>query len=387
MIFTPVQFGPLAMKNRIIRAAAFEGMCYQHSVSDDLLRYHTSIAAGGTAMTTLAYAAISKEALSFPNQLLLSDDKIRELKNFTDDIHQHNCAASIQIGHCGNMAKSAITGIRPISASAHINLYGPTFPRKASLSDIHRIVADFGKSVALAANSGFDAVEIHAGHGYLISQFLSPYINKRTDEFGGTPEKRMKFMTMVMEEVMKQADYKIAVLVKLNMFDGFKGGMQVEDSMPVAQRLQEIGVHGIVLSAGFVSRAPMQVMRGKMPSGIMAHGIKNRVEKFLVRYASPFLIPAVDFKENYFLEPALEFRDKLKLPLIYVGGIKNEINIKEVLNHGFEAVQVARALISDPDFVNRMKSQEAFRAHCDTCNECIAHMYTSKIQCKFNRTL
>jgi 2,4-dienoyl-CoA reductase-like NADH-dependent reductase (Old Yellow Enzyme family) len=387
VIFTPVQFGPLTLKNRVIRAAAFEGMCYGHSISDDLLRYHESIAGGGTAMTTLAYAAVSKEALSFPHQLLLDDNKLNELKQFTDLIHKHNCAASIQIGHCGNMAKSSIIGMRPVSASAHFNLYGPTFPRKASLADIKRIVNDFGNRVCLVAKAGFDAVEIHAGHGYLISQFLSSYVNKRTDEFGGNLENRMRFMTMVMEEVINRAENKIAVLVKMNMFDGFKGGMEINESIQVAQRLQEIGVHGVILSAGFVSRAPMQVMRGKMPAAIMAQGIKKIVEKFLVRFASPFLIPSVEFKENYFLESALQFRDKLKLPLIYVGGVKNEKNIEEVLNHGFDAVQVARALISDPDFVNKINKANTYRAMCDTCNECIAHMYTSKIQCKFNTTL
>ena len=130
---------------------------------------------------------------------------------------------------------------------------------------------EYGKAVNLARECGFDAVEIHAGHGYLISQFLSPYTNHRHDEYGGSLENRMRFMDMVMEEVMKAAKDDMAVLVKMNMRDGFKGGMELEESLQVAQRLKEDGAHALVLSGGFVSKAPMYVMRGAMPIKSMTY--------------------------------------------------------------------------------------------------------------------
>ena len=118
----------------------------------------------------------------------------------------------------------------------------------------------------MAKKSGFDAVGIHAGHGYLISQFLSPYTNKRKDEFGGSLENRMKFMVMAMKEVMEAAGDDIAVMVKINTRDGFKGGMEVDECIEVAKKLEQLGAHCLVLSGGFVSRAPMYVMRGAMSS-------------------------------------------------------------------------------------------------------------------------
>ena len=129
----------------------------------------------------------------------------------------------------------------------------------------------YGKAVNLAREAGFDAVEIHAGHGYLISQFLSPSTNHRKDEFGGSLENRMRFMDMVMDEVMKAAGSDMAVLVKMNMRDGFRGGMEIDETMQVAKRLECSGAHGLVLSGGFVSKAPMYVMRGEMPIRSMTH--------------------------------------------------------------------------------------------------------------------
>ena len=141
-------------------------------------------------------------------------------------MHREGAACSIQIGHCGNMAKASLSGSRPMAPTSRINLYGPTFPRAMNRTDIQAVARNFGKAVHLARESGFDAVEVHAGHGYLISQFLSPYTNHRKDEFGGSLENRARFMRLVMEEVKSAAGNDIAVLVKMNMRDGFPGGME-----------------------------------------------------------------------------------------------------------------------------------------------------------------
>lgn len=197
MLFTPTTFGPLQIRNRSIRAAAFEGMCQNHLVSDALIKYHQSVAKGGVGMTTVAYAAIQQSGLSFPHQLWLNKDAEEGLRKLTDVVHREGSAASIQLGHCGNMAKKSITKTRPIAPSAKFNLYAPSLPKAMSKNDISETVKAFGEAVIRARNVGFDAVEIHAGHGYLISQFLSPYTNKRKDEFGGSLDNRMRFMARV----------------------------------------------------------------------------------------------------------------------------------------------------------------------------------------------
>lgn len=381
LLFTPVTLGPLTLRNRSIRSAAFESMCPGNVPSPQLLDYHRSVAAGGVGMTTVAYAAVTRSGLSFDRQLWMSPEIVPGLRELTDAVHVEGAAASIQLGHCGNMSHKSICGCLPVGASSGFNLYSPTFVRGLRADELPEMAKAYGRSVCLAREAGFDAVEIHAGHGYLISQFLSPSTNHRKDEFGGTLANRMRFMEMVMEEVMKAAGNDMAVLVKMNMRDGFRGGMELDESLQVARKLQELGANALVLSGGFVSKAPMYVMRGEMPIRTMTYYMTCWWLKYGVRLVGKYMIPSVPFREAYFLEDALKFREALDIPLVYVEGLVSRQKIEEVLNHGFEAVQMGRALLNEPDFVNRMRREENARCNCRHSNYCIARMYTLDMAC------
>lgn len=382
ILFTPGKIGPLTLRNRTIRSAAFESMCPGNKPSKELLDYHHSVAAGGIGMTTVAYAAVTRSGLSFDRQLWMRPEIVPGLRELTDAVHREGAAASIQLGHCGNMSHKAICGETPVGASTGFNLYSPTFVRGLRKDELALMARAYGDSVRLAREAGFDAVEIHAGHGYLISQFLSPYTNHRKDEFGGSLENRMRFMDMVMDEVMKAAGNETAVLVKMNMRDGFRGGMDIDESLQVAKRLVEDGAQALVLSGGFVSKAPMYVMRGAMPVKTMTHYMTCWWLKWGVRMAGKMMIPTVPFKEAYFLEDALRFRKEItQIPLVYVGGLVAREKIDEVLNDGFEFVQMGRALLNEPGFVNRMKAESMARCNCKHSNYCIARMYTLDMAC------
>lgn len=381
LLFTPVTLGPLTLRNRSIRSAAFESMCPGNVPSPQLLDYHRSVAAGGVGMTTVAYAAVTRSGLSFDRQLWMRPEIVSGLRELTDAVHAEGAAASIQLGHCGNMSHKSICGCLPVGASSGFNLYSPTFVRGLRVDELPEMAKAYGRAVCLVREAGFDAVEIHAGHGYLISQFLSPSTNHRKDEFGGTLANRMRFMEMVMEEVMKAAGNDMAVLVKMNMRDGFRGGMELDESLQVARKLQELGAHALVLSGGFVSKAPMYVMRGEMPIRTMTHYMTCWWLKYGVRLVGKYMIPSVPFREAYFLEDALKFREALDIPLVYVGGLVSRQKIEEVLNHGFEAIQMGRALLNEPDFVNRMRREENARCNCRHSNYCIARMYTLDMAC------
>ena len=383
-IFTPVTIGPVTLRNRVIRSAAFENMAYGNSPSQDLYDYHVAVARGGVGMTTLAYAAVDRSGLSFDGQLWMRKEIVPDLRSITDAIHAEGAKASIQLGHCGNMTHRSTCGCMPVGASGGFNMYSPTFVRSLKVNEIHDLVKAFGNAVNLAREAGFDCVEIHAGHGYLISQFLSPYTNHRHDEFGGSLENRMRFMRMVISEVMKAAGDDIGVIVKMNMHDGFKKGMQRAECLEVAKELERLGVHAIVLSAGFVSKAPMEVMRGAMPLKTLAHYMD--MKKFWWLKAAlltigRLLIPTVPYREGYFLEDAMQFRQVLKLPLIYVGGLISKDKMEEVLAAGFQGLQVARALVHDTDFVNKLHSGEITCSGCKHSNYCIGRMYTLEMRC------
>jgi 2,4-dienoyl-CoA reductase-like NADH-dependent reductase (Old Yellow Enzyme family) len=318
-LFMPGKIGHLTLRNRTIRSAAFEGMCPGNKPSDDLLKYHQSVAAGGIGMTTIAYAAVHQSGLSFPHQLWLRPEVIPDLRKLTDSIHKEGAAASIQIGHCGLMAKRSIAGGRPLAPSGGFNLYGPTFPRSMNEKDIDVIIDSFGEAVTIAQESGFDAVEVHAGHGYLISQFLSPYLNKRKDKWGGSFENRVRFMSLVMGKVMSVAKSRTAVLVKMNMRDAVTGGMEPDESFKVANILEDLGADALILSGGLVSRSPLYVMRGKIPVQIMGSRMKNPFMKIGVSLFGELLMKPEPFTETYFLEDAIKFRSVVIIPLVYVG--------------------------------------------------------------------
>lgn len=380
-LFTPAFIGPVELRNRTIRSAAFEGMGKDNNPTPELRDYHLSVAKGGVGMTTLAYAGISKSALSFKSQLWLRPEIVPQLREITDGIHAHGAKASIQIGHCGNMTHRSTAGCIPVGASTGFNLYSPTIVRGLRKDELPKIAKEFGDAVRTARDAGFDCVEVHAGHGYLISQFLSPYTNRRHDDYGGSLQNRMRFMNECLEEVMKAAGSDMGVLVKTNMRDGFKGGVEIDEALQIAKEIEKAGVHAIVLSGGFVSKAPMYVMRGEMPIYSMTHYMPQLWLKYSVRAFGKFMVPKEKFKELYFLDDARIFRKELKLPLVYVGGIVGKENAVQVMDEGFDFIQMGRALLNEPDFVNKMMADDRHRCSCDHVNYCIARMYSKEMAC------
>ena len=387
-LFTPYKLGPVTLRNRTIRSAAFESMGKDFGPTQKLKDYHVSVARGGIGMTTLAYASINRSGVSFNSQLWLRPEIVPALRDITDAIHAEGAAAGIQIGHCGNMTHWSTAGCFPVSASNGFNLYSPTFHRRLRRDEIVEMARDFGRAVETAHEAGFDSAEVHAGHGYLISQFLSPYTNHRRDEFGGSLANRMRFMDMCLEEVMQAAARcRMAVLVKHNMEDGFRGGIEIPESIEIAKRIESFGVDGIVLSSGFVSRAPMAVMRGRIPTKTMGYYMPWKMwpQKIVVSLFGQWMIKQYDFEECFFLENAKRFRRELKCPLVYVGGLVSRRGVERVLDEGFELVQMARALVNDPAFVNRMREGDInTRSGCDHKDYCIARMYSIDMQCCHN---
>ena len=283
-----MSIGPVTLRNRVIRSAAFENMAYGNSPSQDLYDYHVAVARGGVGMTTLAYASVNRSGLSFDGQLWMREAIVPGLKRITDAVHAAGAKCSIQLGHCGNMTHRATCGCMPVGASSGFNLYSPSFVRGLRVAEIDALVEDFGHAVNLAREAGFDCVEIHAGHGYLISQFLSPYTNHRRDEYGGSLENRMRLMQRVIRRVLEAAGNDLGVIVKMNMHDGFRRGMQEAECLEVARELERLGVHAIVLSAGFVSKAPMEVMRGAIRKALEraqkeAAALKKKDDRVIVQ--------------------------------------------------------------------------------------------------------
>ena len=312
-LFSPYKLGPVTLRNRFIRSAAFENMARANRPTKELQDYHVSVARGGVGMTTVAYCAVDLSGVSFDGQLYVNDAIIPEMKKMTDAIHAEGAKASIQMGHCGNMTHFYTCHCMPVSASSGINLYSPTIHRGLKVKEIKALVKKFGEAVDFARKCGFDCVEIHAGHAYLISQFLARRTNHRHDQYGGSLENRMRFMNEVLDEVMAHAGDDMAIVVKTNMWDDCWHGVSIEEGIEIAKNIAAHKVHGIVLSGGTVSRSPMTILSGAMPYKTLAHYMPMKSFWWLkaalnIPGVHQIMLPTSPFKELYFMEKAKIFQ-------------------------------------------------------------------------------
>ncbi len=388
-LFSPYKLGPITLRNRIIRSAAFENMARANAPTQQLQDYHVSVAHGGVGMTTVAYCAVDQSGVSFDGQLYVRPQIIPDMKKMTDAIHAEGAKASIQLGHCGNMTHYKTCHCIPVSADTWFNLYSPTVHRRLKVEEIKTIVKHFGEAVDFARECGFDCVEIHAGHAYLISQFLAPRTNHRHDQYGGSFENRARFMNEVLDEVMLHAKDDIAVVVKTNMWDDCWKGVSLEEGIQVAREIAKHKVHGIVLSGGTVSRSPMTILGGAMPIKTLAHYMNMKELWWLkaalhIPYVGAIMTPTVPFKELYFMDKAKYFQAQLKdidIPLIYVGGVQSGDNCQQIMDEGFELFQIAHVLIKDPDFVKHVQENPHYHAGCKRSNYCVGRMYSKDMKC------
>ena len=386
-LFTPYQLGPITLRNRFIRSAAFENMARANKPTQELQDYHVSVARGGVGMTTVAYAAVDLSGVSFDGQLYVRPEIIPDMQKMTSAIHAEGAKASIQLGHCGNMTHFYTCHCIPVSASTGFNLYSPTLHRRLKVSEIQKLVRKFGEAVDWARECGFDCVEIHAGHAYLISQFLAKRTNRRHDQYGGSLENRMRFMNEVLDAVMEHAKDDMAVVVKTNMWDDCWRGISIEEGITVAKEIAKHKVHGIILSGGTVSASPMTILSGAMPYKTLAHYMPMKSFWWLkaalnIPGVAPIMMPTSPFKELYFMEKAKIFQKEITdVPLIYVGGVQSGDNCTQIMEEGFELFQLAHVLIKDPDFVNHVHENPHYHAGCGRSNYCVGRMYTLDMKC------
>jgi 2,4-dienoyl-CoA reductase-like NADH-dependent reductase (Old Yellow Enzyme family) len=388
-VFRPGRLGPLELRNRIIKSATNEGMARGAVVSDALVEFHRRMAAGGAAMTTLAYVSVSSDGRTYRHQLWMRDEAIEGLARLAGAVHAEGAAAAVQLGHSGYFANKGATGLQPVGPSRVFNPAGLAYSRAATTEDLDRLEADFAAAARAAAGAGFDAVEVHLGHGYLLSQFLSPFTNRRTDDYGGSIENRARFPRRVLRAVRASlagtpGGDTVAVTAKLNMDDGFDGGLTLDDGVAVARMIEEDGsVDALELTGGFTSKTPMYLMRGDVPLAEMIADERSAVRRLGLRVVGRRFMRAYPFEEAFFLPNARKVRAAVSLPLILLGGITRLDTMQRAMAEGFEFVAMARALLRDPDLPRRLQAGEADASACIPCNKCVIEMERHGTRCVF----
>ena len=371
--FTPAALGPKTLRNRFIKAATFEGMARKGMVTDRLVDFHRAVAAGGVGMTTLAYLAVSPDGQGAPAEIVVRGEAVPGLAKLAEAVHAEGAAVSAQLGHAGPVA--AGTGHTGLAPSRVFSPMAVRFTRAVTDDDIARITADFARSASLLRDAGFDAVELHFGHGYLLSAFLSPGLNRRRDRWGGSVANRAAFARQVALAVRDAVGTDLAVLAKLNMDDGFPGGLWLDESMEVAMMLEADGaLDALELTGGGSFKNPMYLFRGEVPLEEMT-SVYPQPMRTAFKLLGPRFLKAYPFEEAYFLSYARQFREALSMPLVLLGGINRIETVRDALAEGFEFVAMGRALLREPDLLQRWQKGDYGEGLCVHCNKCMPTIY------------
>lgn len=376
LAFTPMRLGPLSLRNRFVKAATFEGVMPRGQVSDALIDFHTEVARGGAAMTTVAYCAISPGGRVHRDTIVLDRDRAAQLRRLTEAVHAEGALVCAQIGHAGLVANTLSNRTPTLAPSTRLSAPAMGLVRAATAEQLDAVIDDFGAAAANAVEAGFDAIEIHLGHGYLLSSFFSPKLNKRSDGYGGDIVRRAELARRVAERVRLTVGQSVAVTAKFNMDDGVPGGFWLTDSLPTAQLLESDGhLDALQLTGGSSLQNPMYYFRGDVP-----------LEEFIASQPRPVglglrvigrrLFRSYPFEEAFFLPLARQFRSALSMPLMLLGGINRLDTVENALAEGFELVAMGRALLRDPNLVNHFREETATEGLCIHCMKCMPTVYS-----------
>ena len=378
-LFAPFQLGPISLRNRFIRAGANEGMVLHGAPTKALVEHHRDMAAGGVGLTTVAYGAVAKVGRTLPNQVWMRREILPDLKALADAVHAEGGAISYQLTHGGSFVTSLKVDGPTMSASGGINkagmMRGNLFQRAMTRADMDLVAQQFVDAAELCREAGFDAVEIHMGHGYLLNQFISPLSNKRKDDYGGTAAKRARFPAEVLRRVKDKVGRQMAVLAKINVADGVAGGATVDDAIVTARLLQEAGADLLVLSGGRNIESGWFMFGSNFDMDEMKKVLKGSWLTGLMMKLAQFGTPKVSFREMYFLEYSRRIRAAVDVPLGYLGGARSLANAEQAMAEGFDAVVMARPLIHDAQLVNKFARGEATASGCINCNRCVPYIY------------
>ncbi len=352
-MFEPSRINNLIIRNRFIRSATYEGMAAEDgSCTMELINLVAGVAEGGVGLIISSHAYVRKDGQAGPGQLGIDNDSLIEgLLQMTRNVHNRGCRIVAQLAHGGYFASTRLTNQVPLVPS-RVEGFTVHPCRSMEEKDIREVIESFGRAALRAREAGFDGVQIHSAHGYLLNQFLSPAFNRRSDRYGGPVENRARLLLEIIDRVKAYLGQDFPVLVKLNCRDFQDGGLELGDSLEVGGMLQAQGVDAIELSGGSLASGRL----GPIRSGINS-------EK----------------DEAYFREEAKAFKEHIQVPLILVGGIRSFSIAERLIREGYaDYISMSRPFICEPGLIARWESGDRRRAECNSDGLCLKGAISGK---------
>ncbi|MEG1482313.1 NADH:flavin oxidoreductase [Clostridium sp.] len=352
-LFDKTKLSTMDMKNRFIRGALWEALADEKGhMTKELALIYKELARGGASTLITGYAFVTEDEQPNPGMMgIYNDSFIEEYKKFTNTIHKYNTNIIMQIVYGGFMTDFNVGERVIFGPSTMENEVTKTWAREITKDEIKTLVKAYADAALRVKKSGFDGVEIHGGHGYLLSQFLSPYYNKRRDEYGGSIENRGRIIFDIYKAMRGKVGYDFPILIKLNSADYVKeGGLTEEDSLYVARKLSALGIDAIEVTGGNES-------------------IKEVAENNLGA-ARTKIVLSKD-RESYFKDYAIKLSESINTPVILIGGNRHLDVMEEILNKSkIEYFTLSRPLTAEPDLINKWKTGDRKNPKCVSCNKC-----------------
>ncbi len=378
-VFAPVTLGPVTLRNRTVKAATFEGQTPDGQVTDGLINYHLAPSRGGIGLTTVAYLAVAPEGRTHHEQIVVGDSTLGGLIRLADAVHETGAAIAGQVGHAGPVANGRSNGVKAIAASRMPSPLSMQFIRSASERELTRVTRAYVASARTLVTAGFDVLELHMAHSYLISSFLAPALNRRSDRWGGSLENRARLARQVARAVREEVGDEVAVTAKVSLGDGYPGGVTTDEGIKIARLLEADGhLDALQLSGGSSLMNPMYLFRGDVPLEEFAAAMPPLVRFGLKTPMGKTFLKEYPFEEAYFWDKAVSFREALSIPLMLLGGINERATMDRAMQAGFDFVAMGRAVLREPDLVNRLASGAATQGTCIHCNRCMPTIYSDR---------
>lgn len=360
-IFEEARIGKMTLKNRLVRSAMWENLATDKGyMSDRLFNLYEDLAEGGVGMIITGYAFVTPDEQPNPGMMGIYDDSfIEDYKKLTDMVHRHDSRIVMQIAYGGSQTGYQPKGREIWGPSAIPDLAFGVTPKTMTRDDIRSLVKAFGDAAVRVKAAGFDGVQIHGAHGYLLSQFLTPHYNQRNDEYGGGINNRVRIIEEVYEEIRQRVGSDYPVLIKINAEDFVENGLSFEECRFVAQRLAEMGIDALEISGGTFASGERNPCRTKI----------NKAEE-----------------EAYHADYAAQIAKDVEVPVMLVGGLRTPEVIERLLKDtNIEFFSLARPLLAEPDLPRRWQKGNRARAKCISCNACLLNSQDG-VHCTLNET-
>jgi 2,4-dienoyl-CoA reductase-like NADH-dependent reductase (Old Yellow Enzyme family) len=392
VLFENTKISSMELKNRLVRSATHEAMADEDGFPTEAhFRLYERLAKGGVGLIITGMAFVAKDGKVDRMNGVDSDKHIPEYRKLTDLVHKNGSKIAMQVCHTGRQTTKDQIGTRPIAPSAVKDMSNFTTPREMTEEDIERVIDSFAKAAKRVKDSGFDAVQIHGAHGYLVNQFLNPHTNRRKDRWGGSIENRFRFLQEIYSRSRRLVGSDYPILIKMSAYDKMKNGIKLEDGVTMAKMISEMGFDGIEVSCG-IAEDGMSSLRGELPVDLILDDLgmlKNKpVMRFVMRHFGKRIMGVLPVTEAYNRKAAGLIKTEVNVPVFVVGGITEPEVMEEIIESGdADYISLCRSLINNPNFPKRIKEGSKNPSLCIHCNYCLFYSTIAPLRCYNGRRI